>query len=255
MMSSAQPQSTDYGSWVPSKFIYIPGVIGFIFLALAFTFPTAIIGAILFLLVTAYFSYARWMFSPRGGNVQAQIEQLVLAHLEWDGQGEALDIGCGNAPLAIALAKQFPKARVTGIDYWGGTWDFTQKVCEANAEREGVADRVKFQKASASNLPFPEGCFDAAISNLVFHEVADAVDKRDVIKQALQVVKKGGAFSFQDLFLVKPMYGSVDDLLAVIKSWGVERVEFVDTSKSEFIPAGLRLPFMVGTIAIIYGRK
>jgi ubiquinone/menaquinone biosynthesis C-methylase UbiE len=43
---------------------------------------------------------------------------------------------------------------------------------------------VNFQKASASALRFEDESFDAAVSNLVFHKVGDAKDKRDVIKEA-----------------------------------------------------------------------
>jgi ubiquinone/menaquinone biosynthesis C-methylase UbiE len=179
----------------------------------------------------------------------------VLGRLDWDGKGKALDIGCGNAPLTIKLVKKFPCAEATGIDYWGGMWEYSKSVCERNAASEGVADRVSFQKASASDLPFEDESFDAAVSNLVFHEVSDAKDKRDVIKEALRVVKKGGKFAFQDLFLVKRVYGEVDDLLETIRSWGIERVEFLNTSDSDFIPKSLRLPFMVGTIGILYGEK
>jgi len=93
------------------------------------------------------------------------------------------------------------------------------------------------------------------VSNLCFHEVADSKDKRGVIREALRVVKKDGKFAFQDLFLLKSMYGDVDDLVATIKSWGVSEVEFVETRNAPFIPAVLKLPFMVGRIGIIRGRK
>ena len=254
-MNQPQAKKPDYGNWVSMKFIYVPSAVGLVLLGLAFAFPISIVVAALFLGVAGYFAYARYRFSPRGGDVQGRIEKLVIDHLDWDGQGQALDIGCGNAPLAIAIAKKFPKARVMGIDYWGGAWEYSKSVCEKNAECEGVADRVNFEKASASALPFEDESFDAAVSNLVFHEVADAKDKRAVVKQALRVVKKGGKFAFQDLFLVEKMYGDMDDLLTVIKSWGIEQVEFLDTSKSDFIPNALRLPFMVGTIGILYGKK
>jgi len=127
--------------------------------------------------------------------------------------------------------------------------------CERNAEIEGVRDRVLFQQASASALPFDDGCFDAAVSNLTFHKVRDAKDKRLLIKEALRVVKKGGAFAFQDLFLWKQVYGDVDELLADIRSWGVESVEFENTSGASFIPGALELPFMLGTLGILRGVK
>lgn len=51
------------------------------------------------------------------------------------------------------------------------------------------------------------------------------------------------------------MYGEVDDLLEVISSWGIEKVEIANTSNLDFIPKVLKLPFMLGTVGILYGRK
>ena len=187
--------------------------------------------------------------------MQDRIWTLVLSNLDWNGEGKALDIGCGNGALTIKLAKKHPKAQVTGIDYWGKRWEYSKSMCERNAEIEGVSERVKFQKASAVALPFDDGYFDAAVSNFVFHEVSDAKDKREVIREALRVVKKGGKFSFQDEFLVKQVYGETDDLVKTIKSWGIAKVEFVQTRDAEFIPPALKLPFMLGSIGIIKGEK
>jgi len=245
----------DYGNWVSTKLTYGSAAMSIPFFVLSFLFPLLIVGAILFLLSFVYFVYARHKFSERGGNLQSRVRNLVIEHLNWDGEGNALDIGCGNAPLAIELAKQYSKAHVTGIDYWGGRWEYSKAVCEKNAEIEGVAGRVTFQKASAAALPFEVEYFDAAVSNLVFHEVGDVRDKTELIKEALRVLKRGGAFAFQDLFLVKKYFGDVDDLVATIRSWGIKEVAFADTSGSKFIPKALRLPFMLGRIGIIYGTK
>jgi ubiquinone/menaquinone biosynthesis C-methylase UbiE len=114
---------------------------------------------------------------------------------------------------------------------------------------------LAFQKASAVSLPFDDGYFDAAVSNFVFHEVGDAKDKREVIREALRVVRKGGTFAFQDEFLIKQFYGDPDDLIAIIKSWGINKVEFVQTRDANFIPRALRLPFLLGTMSIIAGQK
>jgi SAM-dependent methyltransferase len=245
----------DYGNWVSVRIFYALGALAILLLGLSFVFPLVIVGAIASLVALGYFTYARYRFSLRGGDLQAQIRELVLHHIEWDGEGRALDIGCGNAALTIYVAKRFPNARVTGIDYWGGKWEYSRDVCERNATIEGVADRVNFQKASASALPFEAGSFDAAVSNLVFHEVSDTKDKRDLIEEALRVVRKGGAFAFQDLFLVRRLYGDVEDLLEVIGSWGIESVELLDTANSGVVPKALRLPFMLGAISILYGTK
>jgi hypothetical protein len=47
----------------------------------------------------------------------------------------------------------------------------------------------------------------------------------------------------------------VDELVATIKSWGITKVEFIETRNAPFIPTALKLPFMVGKIGIIKGEK
>jgi len=254
-MNKHTKDELNYGNWVSAKLVYIPAVIALFFLGLSIVLPVLIIGAVIFFLAFVYFAYARHRFSRRGGDIQARIQDLLLDYLDWDGERKVLDIGCGNAPLTIMIARKYPDAEVTGVDYWGKTWEYSKSVCERNAEIEGVAKRVTFQKASASELPFDDGAFDVAVSNLVFHEVSDVRDKKDVIKEALRVVRKGGIFVFQDLFMWKRVYGAADDLLETIRSWGIERVHLVDTNDSEFIPKALKLPFMLGTMGILHGRK
>ena len=249
----------DYGNWVSKKFMLAPGLLGLIFLGLAlighFWTPFWAVLAGLFGLVTGYFIYSYLRFSPWGGDVQAKIVGLILERLDWDGKGRALDIGCGNGALTVRLAQRYPAARITGLDYWGKNWDYSQRVCEQNAKIAGVTERVVFQKGSASALPFEDGFFDLAVSNLTFHEVSDTADKRQVLREALRVVRPGGKFAFQDLFLVKTIYGKPDELVSLVKSWGIRKVEFVKTCDAPFIPALLKLPFMVGRIGILYGEK
>ena len=94
-----------------------------------------------------------------------------------------------------------------------------------------------------------------AVSNLAFHEVGEKKDKREVLHEALRVLKPGGKFVFQDLFAWEAIYGQPQDLIAQIKSWGIQKVGFVCTSEAPFIPSFLKLPFMVGKIGILYGEK
>ena len=254
----------EYGNWVSTRFVAGPALAAVVLAILALAadvlgitwlFGVLLGVAVLAALVTAYFAYARHLLQARSGNVQARVQELVLERLPWDGRGRALDIGCGNGPLTIALAVKFPEAEVTGIDFWGESWEYSQDVCKSNAAGQGVDERVTFLQASAAALPFANASFAAVVSNLCFHEVRGVRDKREVVKEALRVLEPGGAFAFQDLFRLKGAYGEIDDLLATIRAWGVASVEYADTGRAEFIPAALRLPFMVGSMGMIFGHK
>jgi SAM-dependent methyltransferase len=244
-----------HGNWVSARIVLVPAALAMISVVLILVSPYLLIAAGVFLSVSAYFLYARWLFSPRGRNIQQRVRSLVLEHLEWDGHGEALDIGCGSAALTIELAKRYPDSTVVGIDSWGSAWGYSEQVCQRNVEEEKVATRVTFQRASASSLPFDDERFDVVVSNVVFHEVRDTSDKVSLIKEALRVLKKGGRFTFQDLFGIERYYGKPQDLARSIEAWGIRRVEYVDTSEMPFVPAALKLPFMLGTLGVLKGEK
>jgi SAM-dependent methyltransferase len=245
----------DYGNWVSSRVIYLFGALSLLFWGLSLVSPIFIVGTFVAFLIGAYFAYVRYAFSADGENLLSRIQDMLLARLDWDGQGQALDIGCGNGPVTIKLAHKWPTAQVTGVDPWGVTWRYSQSGCERNAEIEGVAERVTFQRGTASALPFADETFDAVVSNMAFHEVHEAQDKREVLRESLRVLKKGGRFAFQDLFQEPHFYGEVDDLIATLKEWGVMSVAFVKTSQAPCIPRALRVPFVVGAIGVLYGEK
>jgi SAM-dependent methyltransferase len=94
---------------------------------------------------------------------------------------------------------------VTGVDRWGALWECLQGACERNARVEGVG-AGELPTGQPTAFPFEEGAFDAAISNLVFHEVRGAKDKPAVIREAVRVVRPGEAFAFEDLFFESRLY-------------------------------------------------
>ena len=254
-MKQPSAEEPNYGNWVSMRLICVPGVVGLISMGLAMMFPFLVVVAALFLFVSLYFAYARYLFSPQGGNVQDRVRGLVLSSLDWSGEGQILDIGCGSGSLTIELARKYKGVQVIGIDYWGEQWEYSKTVCEKNAEIEGVAERVTFQKASAAALPFDDDSMDVVVSNLVFHEVGSVKDKKELIREGLRVVKKGGKFVLQDLFLWKQIYGEPDELIETVRSWGIKDATLIDTSKLASVPTVLKLPFMLGTIGMIVGEK
>ena len=259
-------QKPRYGNWVSTDllrhlailFVVIALVDASLWMFVSGWYAIKVIFAILALLcalATVYFLLARRLFAAEGGDMQSRVLDELLNRITWGGTGEALDIGCGSGALSIRIAKKYPESRVTGIDYWGNGWSYCKEQCEKNARTEGVESRLSFRQASASALPFEDESFNLVVSNLTFHEVKDSASKLDVVREALRVVKPGGVFVFQDLFLLRRYYGAPEDLLGAVKDMGVKEVQFVDTSKVVFIPKMLKLPFMIGTLGLLYGIK
>lgn len=246
MATRVSSQRPDYGNWVSWKLLLAAVLVTFVLFALSLLFIYAIIPAVFALAESVLFVYGRYMQSPRGGNVQAKLWDSVVERLHWDGNGRAIDIGCGNGPLAIRVAKRHAGAEVVGVDVWGTMWEYSKTQCDRNARAENVGDRVSFQMADAAKLPFEDGHFDAAVSNDVFHNVRGLKDKREVLKEALRVVKKGGAFSFMDGFTVKRYYHwETEELTNTIRGWGIAEVNFE------------KLPYarIIGGLSAIWGRK
>jgi len=254
-MIKRKQDKVDFGIWVPLKMIILPGILGILFLGLGLFQWVFLIFAGLNLLTAVYFLLARHIFATNDGRFQTRVQELLLESIVWEGKGKALDIGCGNGPLTILLAKRFPQAQITGVDYWGKNWDYSRQVCENNARLSEVNDRTTFRSASASALPYKDDNFDLVVSNLVFHEVRGVADKRELLREALRVLRPGGVFVFQDLFLLRAYFGTPEELMESIRSWGIKQVEFIPTHDQPFIPRIVKLPFMVGTIAIVRGVK
>ena len=251
----------DYGNWVPKKFLIFFSSVSILFFGLSFIplyLPFKIIFwalSFIFLVIFLFFLSCYILFSQNNNKIQNNSRELVLQKLPEKLSGKMIDIGTGNGPLAIALAKKYFNSEIIAIDYWGKGWDYSIEVCKKNAAIEGVSSKVSFIKATASNLPFGDGKFDVAVSNFVFHEVDDIKDKRKVIKEALRVVKKGGYFSFQDLFLNKRTYGEIGNLIKTIRSWGIDHVYFTKTMDIIDTPFLLKNEIMLGKAGILYGKK
>ena len=126
----------------------------------------------------------------------ANLDRIMVEKGSIGPEARVLDVGCGNGTTAIWLAKH-TGCHATGIDLSG------VRIDNAKADRErqepGLRERLAFEKASATELPFNEGQFNRAWSQAVIYHVPD---KRSVLKEVYRVLEKGGIFVFDDL--VKP---------------------------------------------------
>lgn len=258
--------NTNYGNWVPAalmrlawKIIGILLIFELLDLIILKNVWAAIIIGIAFLIMlalTLYMQKCRNLFDFNKGGLMGKIHEFLVNHLPWDGNGTLLDIGCGAGALTIRCAKKFPKAKFVGMDYWGKEWSYAKEQCENNALAEGVSDKMYFEKGDAAKLNYSDNAFDAVVSNFVFHEVKTQPDKRLVVREALRVVKKGGAFAFQDLFGQKAIYGDMNIFIGELKNEGISEIHYIpDVDKMSFIPSYVRAPWMLYGVGLIYGIK
>ena len=257
----------NYGNWVPANIMKMLGAADAVLAVLTFLFqrvfqlkPAAWVTGILCLIFCAYTFYmwrCREAFDFKKGDIMGDVHQFLVDHLKWDGKGTFLNIGCGAGALTMRCAKTFPKASFVGMDYWGKEWSYAKEQCEQNAKLEGVAARGRFEKGDAAKLAFPDETFDAVVSNFVFHEVRTAKDKRDVVREALRVLKKGGAFSLQDMFAQKALYGDMEDLVKELKAEGFAEVHYIANieNQNQLVPKFIQTPWMIKGAGVLYGVK
>jgi len=86
--------------------------------------------------------------------------------------GRALDLGTGTGEGAFAIARRFPRAEVVGAD-------LADRMLEEARRKTppGLRERLRFEHADASRLPYADGSFDlVAHANMIpFFDELDRV--------------------------------------------------------------------------------
>ena len=102
-----------------------------------------------------------------------------------------LDLGSGLGGPARTLAETYG-CQVTGID-------LTPAFCEAAttlSEWVGLSDRVTFLEGDATDLPFEDASFDAAMT---IHVAMNIARKDRMYAEAHRILKPGGRFAVYDV--------------------------------------------------------
>lgn len=104
----------DYGSWMSNPVFYMVGTLmalATVLSALSFgIFHLSWLGvvfgllAVAFLVLLCWCGWIRKQYAFGGGGMMEQVHQIVLSHLDFDGQGQLLDVGCGSGALSIRAA-------------------------------------------------------------------------------------------------------------------------------------------------------
>jgi sarcosine/dimethylglycine N-methyltransferase len=126
-------------------------------------------------------------FHTRGIAATAELATLAAITAEMS----VLDVGSGVGGPARLLAATFG-CRVTGVD-------LSEPFVEAArylTGRTGQGGQVAFQAASALELPFDDGVFDAV---LLQHVAMNISDRAGLYREIRRVLKQGGRFATYDV--------------------------------------------------------
>ena len=258
----------NYKNWMPKGMVLTGAAITAALLALFIIFgltglvsgpwKTALfilflLGTVIGLGVTIWMALLYRAFSYNGKRqMSRQIIQGVAEYVKLPEGGKGLDVGCGSGALTIACAKLSPKAAFIGIDRWGKEYaSFNKPLCESNAKAEGVKN-VSFARGDATSLDFPDGSFDAVVSNYVYHNIPG--DRQAYLLETLRVLKKGGTFALHDIFS-KMKYGDMSAFAEKLKSMGYEEVRLLDTTDGTFMSKSEAAWMGLAGSALPIGRK
>lgn len=89
------------------------------------------------------------------------------------------DVGCGHGASTILMARAFPASTFTGFDYHARSIDWARR----RASEAGVADRVRFETASAKEYPGSD--YDLVTFFDCLHDMGDPVGASRHVRRSL----------------------------------------------------------------------
>ena len=139
------------------------------------------------------------IYSSRVGKLRAR--DRLLSGLDLGGDETVLDVGCGHGLLLVGAAKLLSTGRAIGVDLWStrDQADNSAAAALANAEAEGVRDRVEVRDGDMRALPLPDASVDLVVSSLAIHNLPTAADRERAIAEIARVLRPQGIVALIDI--------------------------------------------------------
>ena len=139
------------------------------------------------------------IYSSRSGKLRAR--DRLLSSLDFRGDETVLDVGCGHGLLLVGAAKHLSTGRAIGIDLWSARdqADNSAAAALANADAEGVRDRVEVRDGDMRDLPLPDASVDLVVSSLAIHNLPTIADRERAIAEIARVLRPRGIVALIDI--------------------------------------------------------
>ena len=136
----------------------------------------------------------------------------VDARLRSDPPARVVDVGCGEGWSSIAISREYPKARVIGVDFDGPSIEAARR----HAREAGLAGMIEFRHGDAASLD--DGPYDAAIIIEAVHDMANPVPVLRAIRGALAA---GSSLIVVDERVAEEFGAPGDDLERFMYGWSI----------------------------------
>ncbi|MEV7046519.1 methyltransferase domain-containing protein [Amycolatopsis sp. NPDC051061] len=130
------------------------------------------------------------------GEAVVRLTDLMIERLKVGAGDHVLDLGCGIGGPASQIVMN-TGANVTGVSIS----EEQIKLAARLAANKGVAERAKFQRADAMQLPFEDESFDAVMA---LESILHMPSREQVLSEARRVLKPGGRLVLTDFFTRAP---------------------------------------------------
>jgi len=139
------------------------------------------------------------LFESKIGKVDGR--ETILDRVNWAGDEQVLDVGCGRGLMLVGAAKRLTTGRAIGVDIWQASDQSANGPDGAieNATLERVAERVEVQTADMRSLPFASDIFDVVTSHWVVHNLERVADRQAALDEMIRVLKPGGTLLLTDI--------------------------------------------------------
>ena len=133
---------------------------------------------------------ALMIWSSKVGKLK--LREQIVDSLALHGDETVVDVGCGRGLMLMAAARRLTTGGAIGIDLWQNA-DQSGNHAEAtlaNAQIEGVANRVDVKTGDMRKLPFADQTIDTVVSSLAIHNIPNKEGRAQAIREIARAKAK-----------------------------------------------------------------